>query len=174
MWRASRGWMLAALGFQTHAKAVKSGWPTAGGAREAVARAGSAGVRGEGRGRSKRVKSRAGGSVREGEERETGRPDWWVREVSVSRRTEGVAAELGWRSGHVRRSKLGRTRVIGPVVRRSVSWAGSSGLGRRSCSRGELGRRACVLAGWQAGLRVGQAGWLAGLCGFVSWAGLRV
>jgi len=64
--------------------------------------------------------------------------------------------------------------VIGPEVRHSASWAGSSGLGRRSCSREELGRRAYVLAGWQAGLHVGQAGWLAGLCGFVSWAGLRV
>ena len=58
-WRASRGWMLAALGFQTRAKAVKSGWPTVGGVRQAVSRAGSAGVRGgEGRGRSK-AKSRA-------------------------------------------------------------------------------------------------------------------
>jgi len=92
-----------------------------------------------------------------------------------SARSAGQGGRRAWpRSGRVRRGKLGRTRVFGPVVRRSASWAGSSGLGRRSCSRGELGRRACVLAGWQAGLRVGQAGWLAGLCGFVSWAGVRV
>jgi hypothetical protein len=58
-WRASRGCMLAALGFQTCVKAVQSGWPTAGGVRQAVTRAGSAGGRGgEGRGRSK-AKSRA-------------------------------------------------------------------------------------------------------------------
>ena len=58
-WRASRGWMLAALGFPARPKAVESGWPTAGGARQAVMRADSAGGRGGvGRGRSK-AKSRA-------------------------------------------------------------------------------------------------------------------
>jgi hypothetical protein len=63
-WRPSCGRMLIALGFPARPKAVKGGWPIAGGARQVVTRAGSAGMRGKGCGRSKVEKAEQRGRLR--------------------------------------------------------------------------------------------------------------
>jgi len=123
-WRASQGCMVRSARVPFTRKGGQERWPTAGGARQAVTRAGSAGVRGsEGRGRSK-AKSRAERVV-------------FTREIGEKGDARGgQAASARYRgAGSAARAAKGRVEHCGRAEESALPiWGrkGSSSPGRRA------------------------------------------